>query len=190
MKTVIGKVLNPQVLSFLGVGSVGYVVDVGAFNVLWGAPPFDETDPSVAKVVAVALAMVVTYLGNKLVTWRGKVRSSLRQILQFIVFNVIGLGFSVVTLWISHDLLDLTTRLDDNISANVIGLALGTAFRYWTYQYFVFDRSDALRMPRDAEALEEGPLEVAADKPRRHRVPGRAMAEFESPKARPELPAA
>ena len=54
------------------------------------------------------------------------------------VFNVIGLGFSVFTLWVSHDLLSLTSRLADNISANVVGLALGTAFRYWSYREFVF----------------------------------------------------
>jgi putative flippase GtrA len=56
----------------------------------------------------------------------------------FILFNIIGFGFSVVTLFVSHDLLGLTSRLADNISANVIGLALGTLFRYVTYKRFVF----------------------------------------------------
>jgi putative flippase GtrA len=121
------------------VGGLGYLVDVGAFNVLWGMHPFDTWDPSIAKVVAVALAMVVTYVGNAFFTWRGKVQNSLRQVLLFVAFNVIGLGFSIVTLWISHDLLGLTSRLDDNLSANVLGLALGTAFRYWSYHNFVFD---------------------------------------------------
>ena len=39
---------------------------------------------------------------------------------------------------ISHDVLGLTSRLADNISANIIGLALGTIFRYLTYKRFVF----------------------------------------------------
>lgn len=133
-----GRFLDVEVLSFLLVGGLGYAVDVGAFNVLWGTAPFDAWDPSVAKVVAVALAMVVTYLGNKLLTWRGA-SSSTRQILLFVVFNVIGLGFSILTLWISHDLLHLTSRLDDNLSANVLGLAMGTVFRYWSYRHFVFE---------------------------------------------------
>jgi putative flippase GtrA len=55
-----------------------------------------------------------------------------------VVFNVIGFGFSVITLVISHDLLGLTSRLADNISANVVGMALGTAFRFWSYRRFVF----------------------------------------------------
>ena len=54
------------------------------------------------------------------------------------LFNLIGLGLSVATLVISHDLLGLTSRLADNISANVVGLALGTVFRYWSYRAFVF----------------------------------------------------
>jgi putative flippase GtrA len=89
-------------------------------------------------VTAVALAMVVTYLGNTFLTWRDRSRPSARQALLFVAFNVVGLGFSVVTLWVSHDLLGLRTRLDDNVSANVVGVALGTAFRYWTYRRVVF----------------------------------------------------
>ena len=139
LTVVIRHFMSVEVLSFLIVGGLGYVVDVGAFNVLWGMPPFDAWDPIVAKVVAVALAMVVTYLGNVLFTWRGA-STSTRQVLLFIVFNVVGLGFSILTLWTSHDLLDLTSRLDDNLSANVLGLAMGTAFRYWSYRHFVFDR--------------------------------------------------
>jgi putative flippase GtrA len=137
---VLRRFISVEVLSFLIVGGLGYLVDVGAFNVLWGRPPFDTWDPIVAKVVAVALAMVVTYVGNVLFTWRGATTSA-RQVLLFIVFNVVGLGFSVLTLWISHDLLGLTSRLDDNLSANVLGLAMGTVFRFWSYRHFVFDGS-------------------------------------------------
>ena len=56
----------------------------------------------------------------------------------FFLFNVVGMGVSVVTLLVSHDLLRLTSRLADNVSANVIGLLLGTAFRYWSYRRYVF----------------------------------------------------
>jgi 3-phytase len=96
-------------------------------------------DPSVARVLAVAVAMVVTYLGNRLFTWRGQGHSSRRrEVSLFVVFNLIGLGISVLTLVVSHDLLGLTTRLADNVSANVVGLGLGTLFRFWSYKTFVF----------------------------------------------------
>ncbi|KRC63291.1 hypothetical protein ASE12_00060 [Aeromicrobium sp. Root236] len=133
------RLSSPEVVSFLAVGGVGYIVDIGAFNYLRSAPVFATLDPSIAKTFAVGLAMVVTYIGNRAVTWRGAdAGGRRREIALFVVFNIIGLGFSVLTLAISHDLLGLTSRFSDNISANVIGLGLGTLFRYWSYKRFVF----------------------------------------------------
>ena len=60
---------------------------------------------------AVVVAMVVTYLGNRLFTWRGESSNRTREVLLFVLFNAIGLGFSVVTLTVSHDLMGLTGRL-------------------------------------------------------------------------------
>ncbi len=136
---LLAKLTSPEVVTFLTVGGVGYIVDVASFNLLRSQSLLSTADPSYARVLAVALAMVVTYLGNSLLTWRGQAAGDRRRaIALFIVFNVVGLSFSVATLAISHDLLGLTSRLADNISANVIGLALGTVFRYWSYRRFVF----------------------------------------------------
>ena len=49
------------------------------------------------------------------------------------MLNAIGLAISLMCLFISHYVLDLTSALADNISANVIGLVLGTTFRFWSY---------------------------------------------------------
>jgi 3-phytase len=131
--------ISPQLLTFLVVGGTGYVVDVVVFNLLRSTATLGAWDPSIARVVAVAAAMVVTYLGNSLLTWRGEGDGDRRrEISLFVVFNLVGLGLSVLTLTISHDVLGLTSRWDDNISANVVGLALGTLFRYWSYKTFVF----------------------------------------------------
>jgi myo-inositol-hexaphosphate 3-phosphohydrolase/putative flippase GtrA len=131
--------ISPQLLTFLVVGGSGYVVDVVAFNLLRSTATLGAWDPSVARILAVAAAMVVTYLGNSLLTWRGEGDGNRRrEVSLFVVFNLIGLGLSVLTLTISHDVLGLTSRLADNISANVVGLALGTLFRYWSYKTFVF----------------------------------------------------
>lgn len=136
---LLARLASPEVATFLSVGGIGYVVDVASFNVLRSQSLFSTVDPSYARIVAVALAMVVTYLGNRMFTWRGQASGDRRrEIGLFVVFNVIGLGLSVATLLISHDVLGLTSRLADNISANVIGLALGTLFRYWSYKKFVF----------------------------------------------------
>ena len=101
--------------------------------------PFAGWDPAVARTVAVAVAMVVTYVGNRTLTWRDvPAGDRRREVALFVLFNIIGFGFSVVALVVSHDLLGLTSRLADNVSANVIGLALGTVFRFVTYRRFVF----------------------------------------------------
>lgn len=136
---VVERLLTREVGSFLAVGGSGYVVDVAAFNVLRSLPPFAEWDPSVARTLAVAVAMCVTYAGNRGITWRHQTAGNRRREAGlFILFNVIGFGFSILSLVASHDLLGLTSRLADNVSANGVGLALGTLFRYLTYKRVVF----------------------------------------------------
>lgn len=162
---------SPEVVTFLAVGGVGYAVDVASFNVLLSASFLGSADPSYARIVAVALAMVVTYLGNRLFTWRGQTgRDQRREIGLFIIFNIIGLGFSVATLIISHDLLGLTSRLADNISANVVGLALGTLFRFWSYKKFVFGSSAPVTPAKSS-------LPVLAQRPHGHAGAGPALQE-------------
>ena len=133
-----------EVSTFLAVGGTGYVVDVVSFNLLRSEPVFAAADPSYARVVAVGLAMLVTYFGNRLLTWRGRSAGDRRrEVGLFIAFNVVGMGISVACLLVSHDLLGLTSRWADNVSANVVGLALGTLFRFWSYRAYVFAAPDA-----------------------------------------------
>ncbi len=155
-----------EVVSFLAVGGAGYVVDVVGFNVLRSAPVLGALDPSIARTLAVVLAMVVTYLGNRLLTWRGV--SSVdrrREVALFVLFNLIGLSMSVVTLAISHDLLGLTSRLADNVSANMIGMALGTVFRYWSYRRFVFAPVRQVTGPSPLVPCQEEGLRVSSGPP-------------------------
>jgi putative flippase GtrA len=139
LRRFVHRLLTPELLTFLTVGGIGYVVDVTVFNVLRSISPWSTLDPSVARTLAVMAAMCVTFIGNRTVTWRDRPsRDRRHEVILFVVFNVIGFGFSIVTLTISHDVMGLTSRLADNISANVVGLALGTAFRFVTYKYVVF----------------------------------------------------
>jgi putative flippase GtrA len=131
--------LTREVRMFLAVGGAGYLVDLGVFNLLLSVQPFASLDPSVARTIAVAAAMCVTYVGSRTLTWRDHSSGDRRrEVGLFVLFNIIGFGFSLVTLTLSHDLLGLTSRLADNLSANVVGVALGTIFRFLTYKRFVF----------------------------------------------------
>lgn len=143
LHAVWGKVgqLAREATKFGIVGLVALVVDVGLFNLLRFAggegPLYDK--PLTAKVVSVVAATVVAYAGNRFWTFRHRARTGYaREYLLFFVLNGVGLAISVGCLWISHYLLDLRGPLADNISANVIGLGLGTLFRFWSYRRWVF----------------------------------------------------
>lgn len=152
-----------EVLVFLAVGGTGYVVDVAAFNLLRSGGTLAAADPSYARVLAVAVATVVTYLGNRLLTWRGTpTRGRRREVALFVAFNLVGLALSVACLLVSHDLLGLTSRLDDNLSANVVGIGLGTLFRFWSYRRFVFAAPAPGRRPAPPSATSTTELVPAA----------------------------
>jgi len=133
-----------EVFMFLAVGGVGYVVDVVAFNLFQSVEPFKALDPAYARTVAVVLAILVNYVGNRAWTWRDVASDDRRRELSlFFLFSVVGFGFSLAALLVSHDVLGFTSRLSDNIAANVVGLGLGAAFRFWTYRRFVFRATGA-----------------------------------------------
>ena len=48
------------------------------------------------------------------------------------------MAIALSCLGFSHYVLDLRSPLADNISANLVGLALGMVFRFWSYRTFVF----------------------------------------------------
>jgi putative flippase GtrA len=125
------------------VGLVALVVDIGTFNLLrfsGGEGPFYDR-PISAKIVSVAIATTVAYFGNRYWTFRHRGRTNMgREYLLFFLFNGVALLIAVGCLWLSHYVLKLDTPLADNISANVIGLGLGTLFRFWSYSTFVFPK--------------------------------------------------
>jgi putative flippase GtrA len=150
--------LAHEAMKFGVVGSIGYVVDVSLFNVLrYGGDSGGvlHHKPLTAKAISVAVATVVTYVGNRHWTWRHRERSGARrEVTLFFLLNGIGLLIAVGCLAFSHYVLDLRSPLADNISANVIGLLLGMAFRFWSYRTFVFRRVDRpLREPAESSRL-------------------------------------
>ncbi|MBI1379344.1 MAG: GtrA family protein [Frankiales bacterium] len=151
----LGSLLH-EVAKFGVVGIVALVVDVGLFNVLrfaGGEGPFYDK-PLTAKVISVTVATTVAYFGNRYWTFRNRGRTTFRrEYLLFFVLNGVGLGISVACLWFSHYALGLTGPVADNISANVVGLGLGTLFRFWSYRRWVF--------PADPAAADEAAISTS-----------------------------
>lgn len=130
----------PELLRFGSVGAVAFVVDVGLFNLLrFGPGELLADKPLTAKVLSVTVATVVAWLGNRYWTFaRLRTATRIRELLGFAVVNVVGMAIAVGCLAFSHYVLGLTSPLADNIAANVVGLGLGTAFRYFAYRRVVF----------------------------------------------------
>ncbi|MFX4272104.1 GtrA family protein [Propionibacteriaceae bacterium Y1685] len=136
------RALAVEVLRFLAVGGVAYVVDVGLTNLLVygvgrGGPMADHPLP--ATVASTAASMVVAWLGNKLWTYghRGT-RTTVRAVVLFIVVNLLSMLLRLVPLAIAWYLLGLRDPVSYNISNNIIGMALAMAFRFLAYRRFVF----------------------------------------------------
>jgi putative flippase GtrA len=130
-----------ELLAFAVVGGLGYLVDVGVFNLLRyaGEPGVLEHKPLTAKAISVTVATVVTYAGNRHWTWRHRAWSSThREFAMFVLLNLVGMAIALACLATSHYVLGLTGPVADNVSANVVGLVLGTAFRFWAYRRWVF----------------------------------------------------
>ena len=124
------------------VGGVGLVVDFGVFNLL-RATIFDPVriheGPVFAKIISTILAIIVNWIGNRFWTFREhRGRQLVREGIEFGVVSVGGLLIGLFCLFVSHYVLGFTSLLADNISSNVIGLALGTAFRFSLYRLWVF----------------------------------------------------
>jgi putative flippase GtrA len=124
-----------ELMKFGVVGAVAFVVDIGLFNLLLQA-----TDkPLTSKTISTVVATTVAYAGNRYWTFRRRSRSGVgREYALFFVLNGIGLVIALICLAVSHYLLDFTSTLADNIAANVVGLGLGTIFRFWSYRTYVF----------------------------------------------------
>lgn len=139
-------VVYREALKFGAVGAIAFVLDVGLFNLLttglWpgtGGPPMDGHE-KLAKIASASVAILWAWLGNRYWTFRHRRQATpARELALFVAMNLVGLVIAVLCLAISHDLLGFTSALADNISGNVIGIGLGTLFRFWAYRRFVFN---------------------------------------------------
>jgi putative flippase GtrA len=141
-----------ELMKFGMVGLVALTVDIALFNLLL----HQTGKPLTSKTLSTVVATTVAYIGNRVWTFRRRSRSGVgREYALFFLLNGVGLAIALGCLAISHYLLGFTSRLADNIAANVVGLFLGTTFRFWSYRRFVFP---ALTPDEEAAVLGVDPL--------------------------------
>ena len=131
-------VLYREMIKFGVVGGVAFVVDVGLFNLLRHTALEDK--PSTAKVISATVATLVAWIGNRMWTFRRRRNRPVHhEALLFFVTNGVALLIGVGVIAFSHYVLDLRSLTAYNI-ANIVGIGLGTLFRFWAYRTVVFSR--------------------------------------------------
>ncbi|WP_422115910.1 GtrA family protein [Brachybacterium sp. UNK5269] len=135
-------------LKFLVVGGIVFLLDAAMYNLLvfwdpthgWGEGLMHGS-PLTAKLLTIAVASCLTYLGNRLWTFGDRPRpDTARSIALFVLINLIAAGLQLSCLAFSRYVLGLDSVLADNVSGTLIGQVVSTSFRYVTYGRFVFPR--------------------------------------------------
>jgi putative flippase GtrA len=142
--------IRSEVTQFLVAGGLAYAVDVLVFNLGLSL----GMGGVAAKIVSSIPATIVAYVGNRYWTYRHRDRTGVgREYTLFFVFSAIAAGIQASSVFVSHNLMGYESTLADNISANIVGMALGTLFRFWAFRTWVFKH----KQPNAVPVLEGGP---------------------------------
>ncbi|WP_052160777.1 GtrA family protein [Kocuria marina] len=127
-----------ELAKFGVVGAAAFGINAGLVWVLMHTEYFAESHIK-AKVVATVVAIIFSWIANRLWTFRDKRQEDKRkELVQFLVANGIGMGIELGCLGVSYYVLGLTSATASFISGTIIGTILGTIFRYFAYRFWVF----------------------------------------------------
>jgi putative flippase GtrA len=135
--TVATQALRRELLGFLSAGSAAYMADLLLF--IWLRGPVGMTALT-AKSLSFLAGCTVAYLGNSLVTYRGRNKTGrrARQYIIFFAFNLGGASVQMACLTLSHHLVGFTSQRADVLSGSVIGMFLATLLRFWGTRKYTF----------------------------------------------------
>jgi putative flippase GtrA len=152
--TSTGRRLAGEIGRYLAVGLAATIVSVilfnglvHGFNTAHVAPLNGQ--PILGYVLANLVGTAISYRGTR--WWAFRHRSTTHLDggrTAFVSISVATMVIPMACLWISRNILGLDDPLSDNISANLIGLALGNAARFVLTRQFVFG------VREEAEALD------------------------------------
>lgn len=160
-------VLYREMIKFGVVGAVAFVVDLGVFNLLrhtvWSSEePVGPVSAAVAAtIVSTLVATLVAWIGNRAWTFRHRQNRPVHhEAGLFFATNGVALIIGALCIAFSNKVLGLEgVRIAENI-AKVVGIGLGTLFRFWAYRTLVFSRepidvdTSPLADEEELEALE------------------------------------
>ena len=143
-----------ELVKFAVVGGTTWVIDTVVFLGLKST--ILESKPITAKIIAVLLATIVSYVLNR--EWSFRTRGGRERHHEAALFFIIsGVGVLVYTAplaisrYVFHlaepEVSLLTQEIADFVSGQVLGVIAGMAFRWWAFRRFVFPDVGARTKP-------------------------------------------
>lgn len=131
------RILLKELTAFGAIGAVALLMDVGIFA--WLAPGGAIKAKAISSLVSTTFA----YIGNRHLSFSHRARTGLgRETSFFFGINLITLVFSelVIALFVYPLHYSHGSRMVFLI--NLVTIAIGTIFRFWSYKRFVFLHPD------------------------------------------------
>jgi putative flippase GtrA len=128
-------ILRKELSAFGVVGVINLFVDIGLFNQLhfgFGIGPLTS------KVISTTVATTCAYFMNRYWSFSHRARTGLaREYTLFFMLNGVALLMGLLVLGTTRYGLGLTGKLSIN-AAILVGIGIGTVFRFWSYKRWVF----------------------------------------------------
>jgi putative flippase GtrA len=129
------RVLVKEISAFGVVGVINLFVDIGLFNLLHFQL---GVGPTTSNVVSTGVATTISYFANRHWSFSHRARTGLRREYSlFIVINLVALGIGSLVIAFTYYVIDAQDPFALNV-AKVIGIGIGTIFRFWSYKRYVF----------------------------------------------------
>jgi putative flippase GtrA len=150
--------LSGEAVRFSAVNIVATLLAVVLFNAfVHGVPMFLSPGPlngwpATSWFIANCVGMGLSFYGSRRSAFRHRRASGPGGgFLNYALVNLASFVISMACLWVTRNVLHRQSALADNVSANVVGAALGTVFRFWAFRRFVFKKRGGLFQGRRCE---------------------------------------
>ncbi|HSV66621.1 MAG TPA: GtrA family protein [Mycobacteriales bacterium] len=133
-------ILLKELSAFGVVGAVNFALQTGLFNGLhFGL----RIGPMTSYLLAAAVSTTSAYFMNRHWSFSHRARTGLaREYSLFFGLNGIAVVMGLFVLGMTRYGFGLTDKLSLNV-ANVVGIGIGTIFRFWSYKRWVFVAPEA-----------------------------------------------